>query len=200
MDIPSASAFVIRRALLNRVCDVAKVYISGDALLFHVSTSVTEIDAQVDLYSDWKEWKLLSDNTKYPQAFRTIGGDSIGAGREAGDYYFLLTENGWRIRTWDGHHDLTITGNLYSNTSGLPLTQTVSGYTIGYYLERSQLTQSIETGVLTTDQGTQLKQIWQIQGLDASTPVSTYTSSVHFGSITVEYSGIPDTKIVAKRI
>lgn len=31
------------------------------------------IDVQVDIYSDWKEWWLMGDNSKYPQALRTFG-------------------------------------------------------------------------------------------------------------------------------
>lgn len=177
-----------------------KAYFSGDTLLIHVSVSVTEIDTQADLYSDWKEWKSADDNTKYPQAFRTIGGDSIGGGREAGDYYFLM--NGWQIKSWSGNHELTVTGNLYANTSGATLFDTVSGaYNVAYFLERSQLTQSIETGSGLSDaQDERLQEIWTIQGLDSTIPVSTTASAIRAGaSIEVTMSGDPNIKIVSQR-
>lgn len=79
--------------------------------LIVVSNNVTDLDIKTDLYSSWKEWVLIRDNAKYPQAFRTTGGDPIGGGRYTGDVYFLV--NGWKVVV-----DLTkvkISGVLYSD-------------------------------------------------------------------------------------
>jgi len=115
----------------------------GDNLLIIMDNGTTEIDAQI-LYSDWKEWQLLSDNSKYYEAFRTIGGDSLTPTVEAGDYYFLRNDYGWRIRPYEGDHELTINGNLYGNDTTLPIfTPTVGSYQVLIKQQLSSLTQTV---------------------------------------------------------
>lgn len=115
----------------------------GDNLLIIMDNGTTEIDAQI-LYSDWKEWQLLSDNSKYYEAFRTIGGDSLGGAIEAGDYYFLRNDNGWRIRPYEGDHELTINGNLYGNDTTAPIfTPTLGSYQVLIKQQLSSLTQTV---------------------------------------------------------
>ena len=66
-----------------------KVIFSGESKHIIVKSGVTEIDVQVDLYSDWKEWVVESDNSKYLQAFRTFGGDPTITGQFAPRYFFF---------------------------------------------------------------------------------------------------------------
>ncbi len=92
---------------------MSKFIFDGVNRLFIVRSGITEIDVQVDLYSDWKEVLREGDNTKYLQALSTIGGDPLTLGRTLGDTYFL--ENGWKIRPYEGeNHVLRIDGNLFS--------------------------------------------------------------------------------------
>lgn len=72
-----------------------------------------------ELYSAWKEWFLLSDNSKYELAFRTTGGDPISAQQTTAPTYFLNTVAGWQIRPLDVDHELRIEGNLYSEDPNL---------------------------------------------------------------------------------
>ena len=74
-----------------------KVTFDGVNRLIIVAPDVTDIDIKVDIYSAWKEWSLIYDNSKFLPALRTIGGDPapLGSGLFAGDLYFLL--NGWQI-------------------------------------------------------------------------------------------------------
>lgn len=51
---------------------------------------VTSISVKTDLYSVWKEWLMVDDNSNRPQVFRAIGGDLVGSGRYAGDIYFFF--------------------------------------------------------------------------------------------------------------
>lgn len=85
-----------------------KVTFDGENRLIIIAPGVTDIDVKVDIYSDWKEWVRVRDYSKYPRALRTIGGDATTPGERAGDLYFLM--NGWRIRTWEGSHELSIDG------------------------------------------------------------------------------------------
>lgn len=88
------------------------------------STSVT---AQA-IYVAWVDWVALSDNSKYPPAFRSAGGDELGGGLFIPAYYFLL--NGWRVRPMEANQNLTITGNLFVDGGGVPVVSTLGTYQV----------------------------------------------------------------------
>ena len=92
---------------------MALVTFDGPNKLMIVNPGVTEIDVKVDLYSDWKEWTLLSDNSKYLPAMSAIGGEPIGGGIFVGSTFFFL--NGWKLRPYEGNHTLNVVGNLYTD-------------------------------------------------------------------------------------
>lgn len=79
-------------------------------------TNVTSIIVR-NIYSAWKEWLLLSDNLKYIQAFRVVGGDPTLAGQTSPVYYFLT--NGWRIVV-DGIN-VTFSYNIYTDEGDNPI-------------------------------------------------------------------------------
>ena len=90
-----------------------RVDFDGVNSLIVVKSGVTELDVQVNLYSDWKEWVSEPSpnvNSKFLEAFRTIGGDPVTAENLAGDTYFLT--NGWRIRPQESNHRLKINGKI----------------------------------------------------------------------------------------
>ena len=122
----------------------AKLTVNLGARLIILNPDVTELDAQVDFYSDLKEFWLASTNgeiaVEFP--FRTIGGDPIGGGLKAGAFFFLRNDLGWRIRPQEANHELTINGNLYPEDANLPMfVPTVGNYTVTIGLNRSSLTQ-----------------------------------------------------------
>lgn len=80
----------------------------GAAKRIRIAPGVGQLDVKTNLYSAWKEWMQLYDNSKYLPAFRTIGGDPLGGDQYAGDLYFLM--NGWQIEV---NHPVQITGVLY---------------------------------------------------------------------------------------
>ena len=88
---------------LNHVVDF-----DGASKRIRIAPSASSLSVKADLYSAWKEWVQLYDNSKYLPAFRTIGGDPLGADQYAGDLYFLM--NGWQIEV---NHPITLTGVLY---------------------------------------------------------------------------------------
>jgi hypothetical protein len=97
--------------------------------LFILKPGVTDIDVQVDLYSDWKEEYKLSNNSAFPIAMRTIGGDDVTATRTAGDTYFMV--NGWRIRPQEANHTLNIDGNLFTDPPGFsPYVPTLGAFNV----------------------------------------------------------------------
>ena len=106
----------------------------GDTLTITLGTptdGVLNLDVQDDLYSDWKEWMVTSDNIKYPPAFRTVGGDSLTTNVDAGAYYFLRNDYGWRIKPSEYDQTIYVIGNLVAQDSALPLAvPTTGGYTV----------------------------------------------------------------------
>jgi hypothetical protein len=80
------------------------------------------------IYVAWADWMLLSDNTKYPPAFGSAGGDDLGSGLSIPPYYFL--ENDWRVRPLEGNQNLTITGNLFVRGGGVPVVSTLGVFQV----------------------------------------------------------------------
>lgn len=91
-----------------------KVTFDGPNRLIIIGDGVTNIDVKIDIYSDWKEWVQLYDNSKYLPAIRTIGGDPAGDGF-AGDLYFM--QNNWQIVV---NSPVDLNGILYSDDFSTP--------------------------------------------------------------------------------
>lgn len=72
-----------------------KCTFDGAARCIIVGQHVTELDIKIDVYSDWKEWVTIRDNSKFHPAIRTTGGDPVGGGQYTGDVFFLI--NGWKL-------------------------------------------------------------------------------------------------------
>lgn len=115
-----------------------------------VTRTITEIAAGtdntldvVDVYSEWKRWQLLSDNLKYPQAFRQVGGDPITSTQNLGTTFFLNTPAGWRIRPAELSHTLTLVGNvLPEGGAGDIFTDTLGAFTVRTRVNFSNLVDS----------------------------------------------------------
>lgn len=78
-----------------------------------VNEGVTEYSVR-RMYSSWKEWFSLRDNSKFLPAFRNIGGDPTSGNLLAGDIYFLI--NDWQV-VISGQVEMQ--GVLYSDNAAL---------------------------------------------------------------------------------
>jgi len=87
-----------------------KCIFDGENKLIYVAPGESTINVKTDLYSDWKEWVQVDQNSKFEPALRTIGGDPLGETQYAGDMYFLI--NGWQVVI---DHYTEINGILYSD-------------------------------------------------------------------------------------
>ena len=85
-----------------------KCTFDGESKTITVNSAFDFITVKDDIYSAWKEWVKLRDNTKFPPALRVIGGDPVGGGLLAGDIYFLV--NGWQVVI---NHRVSVSGVLY---------------------------------------------------------------------------------------
>lgn len=83
--------------------------------------SIADYSIDLDLYSAWKEWVLLSDNAKYPPAFDTTGGDPISAVSRIAPYFFIRNDLGWRVQAPEATGEINLDGNLFPRDSLLPV-------------------------------------------------------------------------------
>lgn len=147
-----------------------------------------------DLWSRWVDWLLTGDNSKYLPALSSLGGDPIDpvAGTYVPVYAKLI--NGWRIKPQEADHTLDVgDGVLLVDGGGDPFLDTVGDYVVR--VKYSQPVQAISydagggSGGLTTQQATQLTEIWQRLGLDAANPVVNHPDgSFDVGDIDVNAS------------
>jgi len=130
---------------------MAKVTFDGTDKKIIVDNGITELDVQIDLYSDFKEWLKTGnngDNAKYLPAMRTVGGDPTTGTKSVSPYFFLM--NGWKIRPQEADHTLTITGNLFVDdpeTYGYNLTiPTLGDYTVTVVLSTTSDAITVSAG------------------------------------------------------
>lgn len=150
---------------------MANVTFDGTNKLIIINNGFTQINA-IDVYSWWKEWITISDNSKFSQAFRTIGGDPIGSGQFVAPYFFLI--NGWKMRPYEGDHLLTVNGNLFLDGGGNPFISTLGNYNVTINLQTSSnaTVNTISTGSgLSTIQATYLEELYKIHGLLSGSPL-----------------------------
>lgn len=140
-----------------------------------ICTSGTTSFTALEIYSRWKDWMLLSDNSKYAHAFTSVAGDPISDTQNISPYIFLNTTDGWRIRPDEADHSLSISGNLYSVDPDLAMfTPTLGDYTVTIQIDRSaaSITTTVSTGSgLSSEQSTMLLEMYKLMGLDPTKPL-----------------------------
>lgn len=145
-----------------------------------------------DLYSRWKDWVALG-NAQYSFAFRTIGGDPLGGSVQAGDYYFLNNEDGWRLRPKEADHELIVVGNLYGENPALPVfAPTAGAFNVLVQRSLSSLTQTVAVGSgLSVSEQTKLDELHKIHGLQTGVPLVVDATSRAAGTVsqTIDETG-----------
>lgn len=128
-----------------------KVTFDGPNKIIIVNEGVTELDFKTDVYSAWKEWILdpTQINAKWVEAISVVGGDPLPGARQLGTTFFL--ENGWRMRTWEGNHELTVTGNAFTREGVSLFVPTLNPWTITINLNTSTLVETIIPTVSLTE-------------------------------------------------
>ena len=107
---------------------MAKVIFDWPNKLIVINTWITDIDVKVDIYSDWKEWFIISDNSKYLPAIRAVWWDPLPWSKALWITYFLM--NWWKIRPYEWNHTLNINGNLYTESWDSPYVSTLWNYNV----------------------------------------------------------------------
>jgi hypothetical protein len=100
-----------------------------------------------DLYSRWKDWVLISDNSKWPEAFSSVGGDPIdpGSGTSVPPYIFL--QNDWKVRPQEANHTLNvIDGILLVEGGGDPFLNTLGSFVVRVNYQQPVQAITVATG------------------------------------------------------
>jgi len=130
---------------------MAKVTFDGERELIIVDPGITDLNVREDLYSEWKRWFLISDNSKFSKAFEIVGGNPLPED-QLGLTYFLL--GNWKIRPYEGDHRLNIKGNLYKADKSDPIADTVGDFKVTVSMRVSNLIDMIGTSGTTSSSGT----------------------------------------------
>ena len=113
------------------------VTFDGPNLRIILESAVTEVDAQVDLYSAWKDWVKTPGNEVHPFAFATVGGQPTTAAGSVAPYFFLRNDLGWRMRPPEEDINITITGNVYGTDPAEEILEpSIGAYTVLIAIER----------------------------------------------------------------
>lgn len=109
-------------------------------------TTDTELNVR-ELWSDWFDWWVTSDNSKYGIAMVTVGGDDIDvvAGTKIPIYLFL--QDGWKVKPKESNHTLAVTnGILLTDDGSDPFTNTSGSYIIRINYQQPVQAISFSTG------------------------------------------------------
>lgn len=107
-----------------------------------VVDGVLDVDVGIDLYTEWKTW-MRDGNMRYPEAFRTTGGDELTAIINAGSYFFLRNDYGWRIKSYENDATYYLVGNLAAQTTTLPVFVPTDGAFTAAILGLQPVTQGV---------------------------------------------------------
>lgn len=181
------------------------ITIDGPNKLFILSSGTTNLDVK-ELYSTWKDWVLLSDNSKYLDAFRSVGGDDIDitTGTKIPAYLFLL--NGWKVRPQENHHTLSVTnGVLVVDGGGDPFVNTLGSYTVRINYQQPVQAISYDSGGiaagLTPSQENMLLEMYRLLGLDPTRPlIVTQTTRTAGIEISQSITDVPNTSTTVQRL
>jgi hypothetical protein len=137
-----------------------KCIFDGENKMIYINPNVSQISIKQDVYSNWKEWVQVRDNSKFAPAIRTTGGDPVGGGAFTGDVYFLI--NGWRMYL---DHAVDVVGVLYSDNFPSPF---VTGETSN--IVRSNVSNLVQTVESASPQDLSLipKAVWDYLLADSS--------------------------------
>jgi len=165
-----------------------KVTFDGINKLILINNGEIDIDFRVDVYSAWKEW--IKDphhiNSKFEEAITVVGGDPLPGNKVLGSTFFIT--NGWRMRTWEGTHALTVTGNIFTSEGDPIFVPTIDPWNITINLNTSTLVEALipETSIGVNDIAAIVDGVWNSTLQDSSTGLSILNSLV------ADLSEIPD--------
>ena len=182
---------------------------NGATKVITLTSGTTNVSVR-QLWTDWIDWFLTGDNSKYLPAFTSVGGDDIdtSAGTKIPIYSFLM--NGWKLKPQESNHTLTVgDGILLVNGGGDPFLNTTGAYTVrinyqqpvqaisfsstgggGSTITKEEIREEIDTNSSKLELVRLLAdELHKIQGLDMNNPMTVTKDLRSAGEIELELSG-----------
>jgi len=93
---------------------------------------VLQLSWREDVYEAWKDWLLGNgSNFTYAKLFDTFGGNQLTPSLNAGAYFVVQNQRGWRFRPFEADHTVYAVDNLPAQDSLLPIMiPTIGGFTV----------------------------------------------------------------------
>lgn len=152
--------------------------------LIILDSGVQTYDAQVDLYSEWKLWVQLTDNSKFLPAFDTTGGDPLEGTETLSGYFFLRNDLGWRLQGPDEALEIQINGDIFPRDSNTAFFSVTNDFITRKVSAKSLIREGNVSG-LTPEESVALLELRQRFGLDGSNPVTITDTSISFAGVTI---------------
>lgn len=151
----------------------------------------TSLDVELDIYSAWKDWSQLSDNSKYAPAMRSFGGDPTVPGQAAPKYFFL--QNFWVVFINNGNI-VNVGLNLYTEDY-------ISPYIVapGSGVSDRNSDAAIVNEELVVDIDAKVTELHKLQGLDSANPMTVTPTQRSVDDIDLTISGDGETVTVVTR-
>jgi hypothetical protein len=83
----------------------------GTNRIVTLAPGVSQVSADF-IYSRWKDWVMDHSNARFLPAFRVAGGDPLTPGINAGTYFFVRNDLGWRIKPPEENLTIFVQGNI----------------------------------------------------------------------------------------
>ena len=141
---------------------MSKVVFDGENKTVQINTGETDINFEIDIYQEWKQW-VVAGNTQYAPYIKKIGGNEIVDSTLYLPSAYLIY-NGWKIIPQQANHILTITGNVFTQ-DGSTIYELPIGFQVVVNLKSDE-------GGLNIIEHNMLKEVWQLMGLDKDFPLS----------------------------
>lgn len=194
----------------------------GATKLITLTSGTTTLGVR-DLWSRWVDWLLTSDNSKFPIAMASVGGDDIdpGAGTSIPIYVFLA--NGWKIRPQEANHTLSVNdGVLLVSGGGDPFVNTTGSFVVRVNYQQPVQAITVATGggggsapsasdvaaaVWSSSRssnrsagslGQALAEVFELHGLDLSAPLTVTPTSRDAGTISQTVTTVGTTTTVQR--
>lgn len=115
-------------------------------LIITLPSGQTSVDVESEIYSEWKRQLLVgpTSNASAPPAFRSIGGDPLTPGIEAGAYFFIQNQDGWRIKPPEEDITVFLNGNLAPEDSAKPVVAPTTGAFTALIVNLQPVTQNVD--------------------------------------------------------
>lgn len=104
--------------------------IDGNNKIISMTSGTISISLR-DLWSRWVDWHMMSDNSKFLNAFAQVGGNDIDVSAGTKIPVYLYLTNGWKLKPQEASHTLNVgDGIILVDGGGDPFVNTFGAFIV----------------------------------------------------------------------